>query len=62
MKECQNIVTARMERRNEDHVEDGTEEVEEVLKRVGRRNCHSVARDWKEWGRILLEATAYNGL
>jgi hypothetical protein len=26
------------------------------------RNLHVVARDWKEWRRILLEAAIHNGM
>jgi hypothetical protein len=31
-----------------------TNEIKDYLKIVGIRNCHTVARDQKEWRRILL--------
>jgi hypothetical protein len=31
----------------------GTDKVE---KKVGIRSCYTVARDWKEWRRFVLEA------
>jgi len=35
---------------------DGPDEAEEDLKVKGIRNWHAVARNWKEWRRIDLEA------
>jgi hypothetical protein len=31
-----------------------TDEIKEDIKIMGLRNCHTVARDQKEWRRILL--------
>jgi hypothetical protein len=34
-----------------------TDEIKEDLKVIGIRNCHTVARDQKEWRRVLLVTT-----
>jgi hypothetical protein len=39
-----------------------TDEVKKVLKKIGIRNWHTVARDRKEWWRIVLEAKVHNGM
>jgi hypothetical protein len=36
------------------------DDVEDDLNIKEKRNCHTVARSWKEWRRILFEAKVQN--
>jgi hypothetical protein len=64
IKECLKIITTKMEgtRKRERPRKRWIDEVEEDLKIMGIRNWHAVARDHREWRRILLEAKVHNGL
>jgi len=56
------IVTARMEgiRKRRKQWKRLTDVVEEDLKILKVRNWNTVARDWKEWRRSLLETKVHN--
>ena len=61
--ECRQIVTAGMEgtRKRRKPRKGWTDEFQEYLKIMGTINWHQMARDRKEWRRIVLEAQGHKG-